>query len=276
MKHTVGIIGYGNMGSAIAQRLKAQYSVYIFDKDKSKTTNLKGIKAADNIADLLSQVKVAILAVKPQDFDLVLSEVADCIEGKLVISIAAGISTGYIEKVLRGARVVRAMPNIGAKIGKAQTCLCRGKNVKEGDLSLAKELFDCLGKTWIMEEEMMDAATAISGSGPAYIFYDMEVRKIDPKNLPESAEKSYIERLTKAAERVGFDHQRASELAASTSATSISLSVQNGITPAELKKQVASKGGTTEAALKVLMQGGSWEEAALAAKKRATELSKKE
>ena len=123
------------------------------------------------------------------------------------------------------------------------------------------------------KEDMIDAATAISGSGPAYIFYDMEVKKYDPENLPESARESYVKNLTRAAEGVGFDHELAVDLAVSTTGSSARLAMITS--PAELRKQVTSPGGTTEAAIKVLEKNGSWEEAAEAALKRAKELSRK-
>ena len=264
------------MGQAIGERLKAEYPVYVFDKDKEKTRNLSGISVADDSIDLINKVDVVILAVKPQDFDGVLSEMKSVVRDKLVISIAAGITTGYIEKFLGEAKVIRVMPNIGVRIGEAESSLCKGKNAKDEDLNFVKELFNYLGKTWIMKEEMINAATAISGSGPAYIYYDMEVKNIDPLNVPKRVKQGYIERLRKAAEKVGFDSQTAAGLATSTTASSLDLAVETGIPPAELIKQVASKGGTTEAALKILAEGGSWEQAAEAALKRAKELSKKE
>lgn len=276
MENKIGIVGFGNMGSAIGQRLKPKYQIIAFDKDKNKTDNLAGIALADNITDLLSRAGIVILAVKPQDFDNVLREIKNCAAEKLIISIAAGITTGYIERVLGKVKVIRVMPNIGVKIGEAESSLCRGRYASNKDLSFAKGLFDCLGKTWIMKEEMIDAVTAITGSGPAYIYYDMEIKKIDPRDVPVETEQEYIRRLKRAAERVGFDSQTALDLAGCTTASSIKLSAAVGIPPAELRKQVTSKGGTTEAALKVLMEGGSWEEAAVAAKKRAEELSKKE
>jgi pyrroline-5-carboxylate reductase len=275
MSNKIGIIGFGNMGSAIAEQLKSKYDIYVFDKDLNRTRDLSGIRLAKDSIDLLKQAETVILAVKPQDFENLLNEIKDSVGGKLVISIAAGITTAYIEKFLGKVKVIRVMPNLGAKIAKAESSLCKGRYAEDKDLSFTKELFDCLGKTWIMEEEMIDAATAIAGSGPAYIYYDMEINKYDPKNLPESVKNHYIERLTKAAERVGFNHQIAYDLAVSTTASSLSLSVVTGIPPAELRKQVTSKGGTTEAALKILATGGSWEEAAEVAKKRAKELSKK-
>ncbi|MDD5255728.1 MAG: pyrroline-5-carboxylate reductase, partial [Candidatus Omnitrophica bacterium] len=268
MKKKIGIIGYGNMGSAIAGRIRDDYAVAVFDADAAKTSGLAADSVAGNMAELAAAVDVLILAVKPQDFDPVLAELKTSVSGKLVISIAAGITTGYIEKQLNEARVVRVMPNIGAKIGEAETSVCKGKSAGREDFDFTMALFAHIGKTWGMDETMIDAATAISGSGPAYIFYDMERKGFDPSNIPEEARQSSIKRLAKAAEMVGFDPQTAMDLAVNTSATSIHLVQQSGLSPTELRRQVTSKGGTTEAALKILEAGGSWEEAAEAAMKR--------
>jgi len=121
----------------------------------------------------------------------------------------------------------------------------------------------------------MNAATAISGSGPGYVFYFIENNALDPKNIPEHSRHDMMRRLEKAAEALGFESEDASFLAANTVNASISLLKETGFKPEELRLQVSSKGGTTEAGLEVLRKGGSWEEAALFALKRAEELSKK-
>jgi pyrroline-5-carboxylate reductase len=272
LRKKIGIVGLGNMGLAIAERIKSNYNVFVFDKDKEKTKNISGIGVAGDALGLVNKSEVIILAVKPQDFDSVLNEIQDVVKDKLIISIAAGITTGYIEKFLPDARVIRIMPNIGAKIGKAESSLCKGKNAKDQDLDFARELFNMLGKTWVIKEEMINAATAISGSGPAYIYYDMQAKKIDADSVTEEIKQEYIQRLKKAAEKVGFDSETALDLAASTTASSLALSKITA--PADLIKKISSQGGTTEAALKILAEGGSWEEAAKAAVKRAKELSK--
>lgn len=276
MKNFIGIIGFGNMGSAIAQRIKSEYDVYVFDIDREKTKGLKDITASASIVNLVNSVGVIILAVKPQDFDTLLEDLRDSVGDKLIISIAAGITTGYIEKKLGKVRAIRVMSNIGARIGEAESCLCRGKFCDDEDLNFVQGLFNRLGKTWKIGEEMMDSSTAIIGSGPAYIFYDMERNSIAAENISEETKQGYISRLTKAAERVGFDSKIAMDLAVNTSASSIHLLKTTGMSPSQLRQQVTSKGGTTEAAIKVLAKGGSWEEAALAAKEHAKALSKKE
>lgn len=276
MKDKIGIIGFGNMGQAIAQQLKANYEVYVFDKDKKKTKALSGVEIARTINDLIDKIDTLILAVKPQDFVTVLREIKGHTENKLIISIAAGIKTGDIEKFLGKTRIVRVMPNICAKIGEAESGLSKGKYALDRDLDFTREIFDCIGRTWIIKEEMIDALTAISGSGPAYIYYDLEVKKIDPLHISEEIKEEYVRRLTEAAEEVGLDNLMAEELASATAVSTISLLTKTAVSPVELRKQITSKGGTTESALKVLAEGGSWKQAAVAAKQRAEELSKKE
>ena len=272
----VGILGYGNMGQAIAERIKYKYAVCVFDKDKNKITALKNITIANSPADLVKQSGVIILAVKPRDFDILLNKIKIFIRSKLVISIAAGITTGYIEKILGKARVVRAMPNLAARIAEAETSLAKGKYAQKKDLDFAKTLFSLLGKIWVVQEEKIDAVTAISGSGPAYILYHLETENISPLKISEELVNMYIQRLNDAAIAVGLAPEIARELAVSTTASTIHLAQQAGNTPAQLRKMITSPGGTTEAAIKFITIGRSWSEAALAAKKRARELSKKE
>lgn len=274
----VGIIGFGNMGSVIARRLAAQadeYEVLVFEKDKAKTIKARDISFAKDIPDLILKVDTVILAVKPQDFERVLKDLKNRILGKLVISIAAGISTKHIEKALGNVRVIRAMPNIAAKIGESVTCLCKGSFANDDDLESAHEIFCYLGTARIIDESMMNAATAISGSGPGYIFYFIKNSAMDSNNIPEHARHDMMRRLEKAAQALGFNTEDAAFLAANTTNASISLLKATRLPPQELEAQVTSKGGTTEAGLEVLRKGGSWEEAAHAALKRAEELAKR-
>jgi len=276
MDNSIGIIGFGNMGSAIAGRIKDKYRVFVFEKDKHRTEGLKGVTVCANISDLASAAEVLLIAVKPQDFGHLLKEIKSYSKDKLIISIAAGISTNYIEKALGNVRVVRAMPNIGAKIGESVTCVSKGMFAGEHDLDFARELFYLLGEVKEIEEKMMNAATAISGSGPAYIFYFVEKNGLDPDNIPEHSREDFRMRLERAAIELGFAFEYAAFLSSSTVNTGIALMKETRLAPSELRQQVSSKGGTTEAAIRVLEQGGSWDEAAKAALKRAEELSKKE
>ncbi|MBN2831001.1 MAG: pyrroline-5-carboxylate reductase [Candidatus Omnitrophica bacterium] len=278
IRNKIGIIGMGNIGSVIARKLAdetGEYSIFVFDKDKDKTKNVKLFTVAKDLISLVAGADTVILAVKPQDIDHLLKEIKNYIGEKLAISIAAGISTGYIQRLLGSIRVIRAMPNIAAKIAESVTCLCKGDFATESDIDFAKELFYYLGTVRSIDESLMNAATAISGSGPAYIFYFIENNAIDPKNIPEHARHDMMRRLEKAAQSLGFESEDASFLAANTVNASISLLKLTGLKPEELRVQVTSKGGTTEAGLEVLRKGGSWEDAALSAVKRAEELSKR-
>lgn len=268
----IGVIGFGNMGSAIAERIKHKYQVYIFDKDKNKTGNFPGIEVADNVKDLANKSDIVIIAVKPQDFDSLLAEIRDCLKDKLVISIAAGITTGYIEKALGPARVIRVMPNIAAVAGKSISYVCRGRFAKDGDLNLSIRLFNCIGHTFVFSEDSMNAATAVGGSGPGFWGYLFGKKPTEEWDKYKSS--YFIPELTDAAISVGFDKKEARLMATLVTAGSSAAVETLHITPVELAKKVASKGGTTEAGLEVLENGGTLTDAVKAAKKRAEELSK--
>lgn len=276
MRKTIGIIGYGNMGSAIAQRIKFRFTVYVFDKDKNKTSNLFGIKSAENIKDLLNNVDTVILAVKPQDFDSVLNEIKDYAKDKLIISIAAGIETSYIEKYLQDVRVIRTMPNLPARIGEGLTCLFKGKYALDGDLNFAEKILNYLGKTLVLDNEsMMNAATAVSGSGPG--FFCSLVEGKSEKEMNNFANNVFMPRLEQAAKENGFNDKEARVFASTTTVGALALVVKSNIPVQDLCKQVTSPGGTTEAGLKELQKKvENLSNAVLAAKKRAEELSKKE
>lgn len=273
MDKKTGIIGLGNMGSAIAEQIKLKYELYVFDKDKNKTDNLTGIKVADNILNLVRQVENVILAIKPQDVDGVLNKIKDHAKDKLIISIAAGITAGYIEQALGKVRVIRVMPNMGVRIGRSVTCLCGGSFASERDIVYALELFNHLGITRKIEENMMNAVTAISGSGPAYYFALIESDPKEYQENPGKVLKDFIALLSEAAEGIGFGRKEAKALAALTGNCAQELLAQTKFSPSELIKQIASKGGTTELALGVLHKGGSFQEAVKAALKRAEELA---
>lgn len=269
----VGIIGFGNMGSAIAERIKREYRVVVFDKDKNLIGNLTGIEAAGSLLNLLKEVETIILAVKPQDLDNILEGIKGCAITPLIISIAAGIATGYIEQALATARVIRVMPNMGARIGRSVTCLCGGSFATERDIVYAIELFNHLGITRKIEENMMNAVTVISGSGPAYYFARIESNPKEYQENPGKVLKDFIALLSEAAEGIGFGRKEAKALAVLTGNCAQELLVQTKFSPSELIKQISSKGGTTELALEVLHRGGSFQQAVEAALKRAEELA---
>ncbi|MDP2940198.1 MAG: pyrroline-5-carboxylate reductase [Candidatus Omnitrophota bacterium] len=272
MRRIIGIIGCGNMGEAIAKQLLSKYKILIFDKDSQKTNGLKGVENEATAVDLVNKVDTIILAVKPQDVEDLLTEIKNFILDKLVVSIAAGITTDYIEKYLGNVRVVRVMPNLPAKIGLGMTCLCKGKLSTNEELNFTKELFSMIGETLILNEDMMDEATAISGSGPGFLYDLSENKGLD--EIKKFAEDIFIPSLVSAAVSIGFSLEQAMILAKTTTKGSIILLKKTKLSPLELKKQVASKGGTTEAGLEILHKGGSLEEAVKAALKRSKELAR--
>ncbi|MFA5271007.1 MAG: pyrroline-5-carboxylate reductase [Candidatus Omnitrophota bacterium] len=269
----VGIIGCGNMGSAIVKGISSKYQVFIFDKEAGKTKNIAKAKVTKSIFDLVSSADVVILAVKPQDFESVLSEIKDCIDGKLVISIAAGISTGYIEKVLGKVRIIRVMPNLPAKIGKGMSCLSKGKFASNSDLLFAKKIFNFIGKTlFLNDENMIDAATASSGSGPGFLSKGVSGKSL--KEAKKIAQSEFMPLMLDTCIEMGFTRNQAQLLTTATTTGTIALWETTKILPEDLAKQVASKGGTTEAGLKKLKGKMKFLPNAMkAALKRAKELS---
>jgi len=272
-KKKVGIVGYGNMGSAIAEGIKGDYTVLVFDKDTGKTAPAKEMKTARSLEELLAGADIVVLAVKPQELGEVLERVKDGVGGKLVVSIAAGIPTSLFEERLGGGcRVVRAMPNLPAKVGKGMICFCAGKNAGEDDLGDAAGIFSFIGRVMRVDESLRDAGTAGAGSGPGYLYFLLEqARKEEWISI---ASGRFTAELSSAAESVGFSPQDAAFLASVTAEGSMALLASSGVSPEVLRAQVTSRGGTTEAGINAMKSSGnSLKEAVKAALKRARELS---
>ena len=172
------------------------------------------------------------MAVKPQDVVGVLEEIKPCVKEKLIISIAAGITTLFIEKALGRTRVIRVMPNMPAMVGKGISAISRGRFANAEDSKIASRIFLNLGEAIEVKEKTMDAVTAVSGSGPAYYFLF-----------------TYL--LVKAAEANGLKKDIALKLAKATFIGAVEIMKYKNLSIGQLVKKVASKGGTTEAALKV-------------------------
>ncbi len=261
-KLTVGILGGGNMGSAIISGIASSCNILLCEQDSDKAHHLRR-KFGVNISDLEPLVKlsdVIILAVKPQDFDTVLSDIAKLISKKtLVVSIAAGITSLYIEKKLgKGVHVIRTMPNLPAQIKEGITGISKGKFATTADVKTAQKILGGVGQTVVTDEKWIDAVTAVSGSGPAYVFYFMEC-------------------FLKAAEKLGLNKKLARQLVDQTLRGSTNLLLNQEEEASVLRQRVTSKGGTTQAALDVFFKDnleGTFTKALKAAAKRAKELSK--
>ncbi len=257
------VIGVGNMGSAILSRafaagvLNPSRVVLVEpDEDKAAWFISHGFAHEPTIGAGLNVMKrlaarqcehsigqnhstgVVLLAVKPQVFHDVSSELADALDDDwLVLSILAGITTQTIAHAL-GARVVRLMPNTPAQIGRGITAIAGGPRATQQDMALAGRLFEAVGTVIELEESMIDAFTAVAGSGPAYIFY-------------------LAQAMVQAAQSVGFDRTQALNIVRETVVGSaLLLDAKPGIDPGELRKRVTSKGGTTAAAIEVMRERG--------------------
>ena len=171
---TLGIIGFGNMGSAIINGLIDSHvympsDIHVFDIEPSKRDLAKshGHFSHDTIGSLLEKTGTVIIAVKPKDIHGVLHEVAKGKELSLVISIAAGITTGKIEEMLKSAPLVRAMPNTPCMVRAGATVISRGKNAADSHVALAKKILGATGYVAELPESLMDAVTGLSGYPPA-------------------------------------------------------------------------------------------------------------
>ena len=224
----------------LQQGIATKEQIAVADIAVSRLTQLQelyGVEVVDSaaaVAELLPEV--LFLAVKPQQFPEVLSELKPSVqpEHTLVVSIAAGISTRAIEQQLQAeVRVVRVMPNTPALVGCGAAAVCRGANATDADVKRICAVFDAVGLAVEVNESEMDAVTAVSGSGPAYVFY-------------------VIEAMQAAAEQLGLERADTLRLILQTFRGAVQLCEKSGEDAAVLRQRVTSKGGTTAAALQVL------------------------
>lgn len=239
----LAIIGGGNMGEAmlkgliVAQLIKPQ-QITVTDLIEARLGYLRDTYAVQALTDNVTAVVPAdliILAVKPQDITQTVQGIASVVDNqKVVISIAAGVSTAKIESAFgEPVRVVRVMPNTPALVLAGAAGLCTGSHATPADLEVARVLFDALGRTVVVAEYLMDAVTGLSGSGPAYIFM-------------------LIEALADGGVKMGLAREAALTLAAQTVYGSAKLLLETGLHPGELKDRVTSPAGTTIAGVQAL------------------------
>ena len=195
-----------------------------------------GFSGASSNAELCEKTDVLVLAVKPQQMEEALKELGGCSD-KLVISIAAGVKIARIEHALPGARVVRTMPNTPLLVGRGATGIARGKLATDADADFARKLFGSSGEVVELEEDLLDAVTAVSGSGPAYAFY-------------------LVEAMVEAGVNEGLGRGDALMLASSAVRGAGEMLLRTGKEPEELRGMVSSPGGTTQAAVEVMEASG--------------------
>ena len=243
-KRSVLLIGAGRMGAALIKGWIAarRFSpIHVVEPNPSAVlkslARKRGVILHTALPELPPQLAAVVLAIKPQVLkaeDKLLKTLGK--SGALVLSIAAGIGTPLLrQRMGRGGPLVRAMPNTPGAIGRGITVLCAGGKLSAADRALAEALMAALGETlWLRDEALMDAVTAVSGSGPAYVFLMAEA-------------------LAAAGRAQGLDSATAERLARATVSGAGALIAADARPAPELRREVTSPGGTTEAALNVLM-----------------------
>jgi pyrroline-5-carboxylate reductase len=265
----ITFVGAGNMGEAILRGmlgagLVEPEQLWAGERREARRVELRdryGINAIEDNSRAVSGASVIVLAVKPQIFEKVLDEIGPAVsEDALIISVAAGKAISMMEGRLGAeARVVRSMPNVACTVGQGATALAAGRNVTEADLELAKQIFDSVGMTVVLDEGQLDAVTGLSGSGPAYVFM-------------------FVEALADAGVKVGLSRWDAHALACQTVMGAAKLVIESKEHPGRLKDMVCSPGGTAIAAVHTLEQGGlrtTLINAVEVAAKRSTELGQR-
>ena len=237
----IAVIGAGSMGGAIlsgliaagtaadsitastattqsAKALSDKFGIKSFALDASPSANSDAAKNAD----------VLLIAVKPAKVLETLEEIKESVkDGALVISVAAGVTTESMEQAIGSkASVIRAMPNTPSIVGYGVTGIAKGKSANDSQLAIAKELFETVGQVLVVEEEMINALSTISGSGPAYVFY-------------------FAEKLMTAAKKMGFSEKEANLMVRATFLGSATLLAASSDSPETLRAQVTSPNGTT-------------------------------
>ncbi len=247
--NTIGFVGSGNMAEAlikgvITANVYSPGNVFVSDIRAERLKFLAGkynVIACEKNSELAAKVETVVLSIKPQNMTEALESVKDAIgPDKLVISIAAGIKVANIATVLGNIAIVRVMPNTPALIGEGASALFANERARPM-LEKAMAIFSSVGKAVVVDDEdLIDAVTAVSGSGPAYYFLLMEemIKAGVQLGLPEDVAKDLVLQTAKGAGLLAAEADK------------------NGESPAELRQKVTSPGGTTEAALKVFAEGG--------------------
>jgi len=267
-KIEIGFIGGGNMAEAMVRGLlasgRAASSLIVAEPDSARRRALarrhRVATSADN-AEVVRAARTIVLAVKPQILGEVVAGLAQLVTARqLFVSIAAGVMLARLEKGLGGAaRVIRVMPNTPCLVGRGASVICAGRRATAADVKLVRRMFAAVGDAHVVDDEkLMHVVTALSGSGPAYVY-------------------RFAEALVEAATRAGLESGLASALTYQTIAGAAAMMIETGTEPAELRRAVSSPGGTTLAGLGALDANGFARivgAAVAAAARRSIELGK--
>lgn len=267
--YKLSVIGVGNMAKAIiggvVNSKDNTFKITLFDKNESQYEDVKKLSfdfvCANDITSAIEGSDLVLLAVKPQTYDEVLSEIALCkdYEKKTYVSIAAGITVEEVSSKLGGADVVRVLPNLPMVIGKGVSLICKNDNVEKKMFDCVVSLFSLSGSVKIIDEQEMNRLISVTSSSPAYVF-------------------EFIDSIYKGALAQGLDGEGLIPVICDVIIGSAMLLKDSADTPSQLISKVASKGGTTEQAIKSLRESnfdGIIEKAMVACTTRADELGKK-
>ncbi len=263
---TVAFIGGGNMASALIGGLlktgRPSTDILVvepFEAQRAKLAQQFGVKAEAAAGPALARAGTVVWAVKPQMFAEAAAPCAAFVAGALQLSVMAGIRSEALVRATGSERVVRAMPNTPALIGRGIAGLYARPAVSAAERAAVEALLAPTGQTlWVAQESQLDAVTAVSGSGPAYVFYVLEA-------------------MMEAAAEIGLTPEQGRTLAIATFDGAAALAAASPLSPAELRAQVTSKGGTTHAAITTLEASGvkaAFVKALHAARDRAEELGR--
>ncbi|MFN7064579.1 MAG: pyrroline-5-carboxylate reductase [Aquificaceae bacterium] len=233
----IGIVGYGNMGESFAKALGSYAEILVYDtsQEKREKAMRDGFGVARDMGFLLQSSEWLLLAVKPKDAESVLRGLKGRLEGRLLISVVAGLSLSKMEEVCGTTRLIRLMPNINALVGKATIACAFGRGVEEREEFM--ELFSKCGSLYELEEGFFDTFTALAGSGPAFVF-------------------KFVNALALAGVREGLSYELAKSIAIDVLLGSCVLLKERAGHPEEWIARVASPGGTTIEGIKVLEEKG--------------------
>lgn len=269
MQYQLAVLGAGNMAEAIVRGaitagvlLAEQIIAADPSSARREVFQSMQIKTVERAAEAAKDASVILLSVKPQMMNDVLAEIAPIVAAQtLFISIAAGTSSGAIESKLRGGvnwRVVRVMPNTPMLVGEGASGICAGKHATADDLALTRKIFESAGVVTEVNEDRMNAVTALSGSGPAYFFF-------------------LVEHMIAAGVKMGLTPEQSAMLAKKTALGAAKMLITSEDTPQELRRKVTSPGGTTHAAITHMESHQMPQiivDALLAAEQRGRELGK--
>ena len=241
----LGIIGVGNMGGAILKGYSKVTSsdIVIYDADQEKLSeaaNETGAFATKDLTELVELADVILVALKPNIFDTVIPQIAEIANvapaSKVIVSIAAGISIKYLQRILGPeSKVIRVMPNTPAMVGEGMAALSASDSVDVEELKEVTEIFKVLGKAERIDESLMDAVVGISGSSPAYAYM-------------------YIQALMECGIKNGMSPESARSFAAQATLGAAKMVLENDISPEQLRINVCSPGGTTIEAVNSLQE----------------------